>query len=367
MTVTPLIKSLPATVPFVGPEALERRSGVAVRARLGANESVFGPSPKVIAAMQAAAGDAWKYGDPENYDLRCALAKRLGVEPQNIAIGEGIDGLQNLVVRLFVEAGDVAVTSLGAYPTFNYHLAGIGGRLVQVPYRNVHEDLDALIKVAAAEKAKLLFVVNPDNPMGSVWPASDVQQVIDCVPEGCTLLLDEAYIEMAPDGTAPPFDVSARNVLRFRTMSKAYGLAGLRVGYVIGHADVISAFDKIRNHFGVTRISQAGAMAALDDEAWVIETKSRVEIARKRISEIAIANGLKPLPSATNFVTIDCGRDGAYAKGIVDGLLHYGVFIRMPGAAPLNRCIRVSCGTASDLDILAEALPKVLALNRGER
>lgn len=357
---TPLVDSLPSTVPFVGPEALERRSGAAIAARIGANESVFGPSPAAIAAMQAAAAESWQYGDPENHGLKHAIAETLGLPPGNIACGEGIDGLLGLVVRLFIDPGDVVATSLGAYPTFNFHVAASGGKLVTTPYVNDREDPASLLALARTEKAKLLYFANPDNPMGTCWPARDVQQLIDSVPEDCLLLLDEAYIEFADDGTAPAFDLSRRNLLRLRTFSKAHGMAGIRVGYSIGHADVVSAFDKIRNHFGISRVSQAGAMAAIRDSGWLQHVQAKVRNAREAIYAIARQNALKPIASATNFVTIDCGRDGTYARAIVDGLLAHGVFIRMPGVAPLNRCIRISCGNEKDLRLLAEALPKVL-------
>ena len=365
MTFTPIIAKLPSAVPFVGPEALERRSGSPIHARIGANESVFGPSPKAIAAMQAAAPESWQYGDPENHDLKLAIAKAVGVAPENIACGEGIDGLLGLVVRLFIEPGDAVATSLGAYPTLNFHVAASGGKLLTTPYVNDHEDPASLLKLVKTENAKLLYFANPDNPMGSVWPARDVQQFINAVPESCTVILDEAYVEFAPEGTAPDIDVNRKNLLRFRTFSKAYGLAGIRVGYVIGHPEMISAFDKIRNHFGISRISQAGAIAAIQDQDWVAHVKSEVIKARYRIAEIARANNLIPLPTATNFMCIDCGRDGAYAKSIVEGLLKHGIFIRMPGVAPQNRCIRISCGDKKSLDRLAEALPLVLACDSG--
>jgi histidinol-phosphate aminotransferase len=360
MSFTPIIDKLPSTVPFVGPEALERRNGASIAARIGANESVFGPSPKAIAAMQKAASESWMYGDPENHDLKHAIAKSVGVAPENIAVGEGIDGLLGLVVRLFIEPGDTVATSLGAYPTFNFHVAASGGRLVSTPYVNDCEDPESLLKLAIAEKAKLLYFANPDNPMGTVWSAADVERLIAAVPETTTLLLDEAYIEFAPEGTAPSIDTTRKNLLRFRTFSKAHGMAGIRVGYVIAEASMVTAFDKIRNHFGISRISQAGAIAAIEDQDWVRDVKSKVISARKRIMGIAEANGLKPLRSATNFMAIDCGRDGAYARTVVDGLLKHGIFIRMPGVAPLNRCIRVSCGDEKSLHLLAEALPKAL-------
>jgi histidinol-phosphate aminotransferase len=360
MKFTPIIAKLSSTVPFVGPEALERRNGAAIKARIGANESVFGPSPKAIAAMQAAAADSWKYGDPENHDLKDAIAKSLGVRPENIAYGGGIDGLLGLVVRLFIEPGGAVATSLGAYPTFNFHVAAAGGRLVTTPYVNDKEDPESLLALTRREHAKLLYFANPDNPMGTYWSAAEVQNFIDAIPQDSLLLLDEAYVEFAPGGTAPELDCSRRNVLRLRTFSKAHGMAGIRVGYAIGHPEIISAFDKIRNHFGISRVSQAAAIAAINDAAWVSHVRMEIGKARARIGEIAKANGLVPLPSATNFVAIDCGGDGTHARAIVDGLLQHGVFIRMPGVAPLNRCIRVSCGTAADLQLFEQALQKVL-------
>ena len=357
---TPLIDSLPSSVPFVGPEALERRSGGVIKARIGANESVFGPAPSVIKVLQDHVGDSWMYGDPENYDLKHALAAHLNVAPENICVGEGIDGLFGYALRLFVEPGVSVATSLGAYPTFNFHVTGFGGRLVTTPYVEDREDPTSLEGLAKKEKARVIYFANPDNPMGTVWLGPDVMRFIDAVPDYMMLMLDEAYSEFAPTNTRPAVDVKRKNVLRFRTFSKAYGLAGARVGYVIGHADIIKAFDKIRNHFGMPRLSQIAALAALKDQTWLTHVVEKVKASRRRIYEIANANGLKPIPSFTNFVAVDCGRDGIYARSIVDRLLPHGIFVRMPGVAPLNRCIRISCGTREQLDLLAEALPKVL-------
>ncbi|MDF2984439.1 MAG: Histidinol-phosphate aminotransferase e, partial [Devosia sp.] len=161
---TPLAQSLPATVPFTGPEAMERRTGVPFRARVGANESGFGPSPKVIDAIAGAASEVWMYGDPEMHELKAALAAHLGIPTVNVAVGEGIDGLHGLIARLITGHDDVAVTSLGAYPTFNYHVAGFGGRIVAVPYAGHHEDLGALAEAARRERAKVIYLSNPDNP-----------------------------------------------------------------------------------------------------------------------------------------------------------------------------------------------------------
>ncbi len=357
---TPLADSLPASVPFVGPETLERARAAPFAARLGANESVFGPSPKALNAMAAASADVWKYGDPENYDLRHALAQHHDVSPDNIVVGEGIDALLGYLVRLYVEGGTAVVTSAGAYPTFNYHVAGFGGELHMVPYRDDREDPDALLARALETGARLIYFANPDNPMGSWHDAVAVQHLIDAVPSDCLLILDEAYIELAPDGTAPALDMTNENVIRMRTFSKGHGMAGARVGYALGEAQTIAAFNKIRNHFGMCRISQAGALAALNDQPYLAEVCAKVAASRDRIAEIARDNGLVPLPSATNFVAVDCGADGDFARKVLEGLLAEGLFVRMPFVAPQNRAIRISCGSPQDMDLLAQALPKAL-------
>ncbi len=357
---TPLIESLPAHVPFVGPETLERQHGQPFAARIGANESVFGPSPKAIKAMQDAVAGSWRYGDPENHDLKQALAAHHGVAPENIVVGEGVDGLLGLLVRMVVEPGTKVATSLGAYPTFNFHVSGFGGELVTVPYRNDMEDPHALLALAKVERAPLVYFANPDNPMGSWHPATVVQDLIDDMPNKSLLCLDEAYVEFAPEGTAPAIDVSRKNLIRFRTFSKAYGMAGVRVGYGIAHESIALAFNKVRNHFGMSRMAQAGAMAALADQDYLADVVAKVATSRERIGAIATQNGLKALPSATNFVAVDCGRDAAFAKGIVDGLGKRGIFIRMPFVEPQNRCVRISAGTDAHLDLLEVALPDVL-------
>ncbi|NSX54247.1 pyridoxal phosphate-dependent aminotransferase [Parasulfitobacter algicola] len=357
---TDLVQTLPATVPFVGPETQERQMGHGFTARLGANESVFGPSPKVLKAIGNAASDIWMYGDPEAYELRNALAKHHNITMDNIIVGEGIDGLLGYLARLFISPGDAVVTSDGAYPTFNYHVQGFGGMLHKVPYCDDHEDPNGLIAMAAKTGAKLIYLANPDNPMGSWHNAQTLEKMIEKLPGGCLLILDEAYADCAPHDAVPPLDTSNPNVIRMRTFSKAYGLAGLRIGYAIGQADLIQSFNKIRNHFGVGRLPQAAALAALDDQAYLSDVISRISMSRIQISEIAKENGLIPLPSATNFVTIDCGKDGSFARAVVANLIKQGIFVRMPFVAPQDRCIRVSCGTADDMAAFAKALPIAL-------
>lgn len=355
---TLLAQSLPATVPFVGPETQERARGAVFDARLGANENVFGPSPLAVQAM--ADTPQWMYGDPESHDLRVALAAHHGCTPENIMVGEGIDGLLGYLVRLLVGSGDPVVTSAGAYPTFNYHVAGFGGVVHAVPYSGDSECPEALFAKAAEVDAKLVYLANPDNPMGSHHKGADIATAMEALPANTLLILDEAYVECAPEGTALPLPADDPRVIRMRTFSKVYGMAGARVGYAIGHPDLILAFNKVRNHFGMNRAAQAGALAALNDQLYLAQVQSQIAAARDHISQIARDNSLTPLPSATNFVTIDCGRDAAFAKAVLDSLIARGIFVRMPFVAPQNRCIRISCGSDKMLDILAIALPAAL-------
>lgn len=358
---TTLAQGLPSTVPFVGPETQERARGSSFRARLGANENGFGPSPAAIAAIAAEAGNAWKYCDPENHDLRVALARHHGVPTENLVVGEGIDGLLGLAVRLYVEPGATVVTSIGAYPTFNYHVAGFGGVLRAVPYSGDREDPDALAQAVRGSSASMVYFANPDNPMATCWDAGAAEAFLDAVPEDTLIILDEAYGEFAPAGTMPGFDTSRPNVLRMRTFSKAYGLAGLRCGYAVGHADVVGAFDKVRNHFGISRVTQAGCLAALADQEHLRQTVEAVATCRQRLYDIARDNGLTSVPSATNFVAIDCGQDGAFALRVLQNLSARGIFVRKPMAPGLDRCIRVSCGPSQEIELFAAELPGALA------
>lgn len=359
-----IVRNIPLTVPFVGPEAQERARGRPFVARLGANESLFGPSPKAIRAMEQAAASSWMYSDPESHDLRHAIARHHGVQANNVVIGEGIDGLLGLTVKMAVDPGTPVVMSDGAYPTFGFHVAVQGGRLVKVPFHDDKEDLGALLEAARREKARILYVSNPNNPMGSWWNAGELESLIESLPDGTLLCLDEAYCDTAPAGSIPRLDIGNPQVLRFRTFSKAYGLAGARIGYAIGEADVIATFEKIRNHYGINRMGQIGALAAIEDQAYLAEAVARIARARAAISRIAASNGLVPLESAANFVTIDCCRDSVFARRVLDELLARDVFARKPGVPPQDRCIRVSCGRDEDLAVFAAVLPEALQAAR---
>jgi len=362
---TALVQSLPTVVPFVAPEALERRRERKLILRLGANESPFGISPRAREAMESALEHAAWYGDPESYELRAELARRLGVVMSNLVVGSGIDDLLGLIVRALVAPGERVVTSLGAYPTFNYHVAGYGGELHRVPYRDDRNDLKALAAAARAG-ARLVYLANPDNPSGSWYPAADLAALIAALPPDCLLVLDEAYLEFAPAAEVLPIMAEDPRVIRLRTFSKAHGMAGTRIGYAIAAAEMIAGFDKIRLHFGVNAIAQAGALASLSDVDFVAGVVRAVAEGRRDYEALARSLALTALPSATNFVAIDVG-GVERARALVELLLARDVFVRMPGAAPLDRCIRITVGTPDERTAFAEVMRELHAAGELQR
>ncbi len=188
-------------------------------------------------------------------------------------------------MRLLIGPGDAVVTSAGAYPTFNYHVAGFGGRLHTVPLcRAITRTPRRCLPRRRETNAKLIYLANPDNPMGSWHGRGIVETMVGQVPDGCLLVLDEAYGQFLAPANVPGIDADDPRVIRFRTFSKAYGMAGARVGYGIGAPDLITAFNKVRNHFGMTRISQAGALAALGDQDYLAQVHGQGGASPQRAS-----------------------------------------------------------------------------------
>ncbi|MCB1969261.1 MAG: aminotransferase class I/II-fold pyridoxal phosphate-dependent enzyme [Geminicoccaceae bacterium] len=356
---TSLVANLPSAIPFTGPETLERKAGNTFRARVGANESAFGPSPRARAAMATEIERAGWYGDPESFELRRKLARIHNVDIAEIVIGAGIDELLGNIVRMTVAPGQAAITSAGAYPTLNYHVRGFGGLIEAVPYRDAREDPPALIDAARRTGAPLIYISNPDNPMGSWHDASTIEAMIGAVPDGALLIVDEAYADFAEPGIIPAIDSSNPRVIRLRTFSKAHGLAGARIGYAIAHREVIAGINRIRNHFGVNRLAQAAAIASLDDSDFLASVCREVAKGRSEYARLASELGMEAHPSMTNFVTIDTGSNER-AKALLETLDRRGIFIRMPGVPPLDRCIRITVGTDAERAIVAETLRNLI-------
>lgn len=355
-----LVDALPASTPFIGPERLMRESGQRELVRLGANESAFGPSPRAVEAMASQLDHLSWYGDPDSYALREALAEKYACAIEQIVVGSGIDDLMGLVVRAFVESGGVAVAARGTYPTFAYHVAGYGGRLETSAYACGGEpDVEALAALAHREHARVVYLANPDNPSGAFLGRDRVARFYEALPHDAVLLLDEAYADFAE----PSQLLEARfedRLVRVRTFSKAYGLAGARIGYALTTQRNAERFEKIRLQYGVNRNAQVGALAALHDRAhleWVVE---QTAAAREAYAALARELGTTSLPSRANFVCIDMG-SAQRANVIVAGLLRRGVWIRKPGAPPLDRYIRVSAGTQTERVAFASALRSCVA------
>ena len=354
---TPTLRELPATVPFIGPETLERREGKPIQLRLGANESPFGPSPFAVTAMQEAAMSSQFYGDPECYLLRSQLSAELGIPIENLSVGAGIDELLAVCCRLFISPGDPIVTTLGSYPTFEFGGMACGADFHRIPYRDEKPDLDRLVGAVRATGAKILYLANPDNPSGAWISGEAVGALIQELPELCMLFLDEAYLDFAPE--VPRISFDHPRVFRFRTFSKAHGMAGMRVGYVIANPTHIRTLDKIRMHFGVNRVGQAGAVASLNDPSHVADVVTQTEEGRAEITQLMISKGFRPLESHTNFLTVDVGAKHR-AEAILNLLLTYGVFIRKPAFSPLDGCVRVTIGRPNQLQRFAEIFESVL-------
>ena len=357
------VEALPATTPFIGPEQLMRETGRHELVRLGANESAFGPSPKAIAAMTAELPRLSWYGDPESLDLRDALAKKHGSTASQIVVGAGIDDLMGLAVRAFVAPGEPALMARGTYPTFLYHVMGYGGTPVYAPYRSDGQpDLEELLAVARRDLPRIVYFANPDNPSGHFVARDEMQRFYDALPDDSLLLLDEAYADFVDDAELLPPTFEDR-LIRLRTFSKAYGMAGARIGYALSTESNIRTFSKIRLHYGINRNAQIGALASLQDDAFIQDVVGETARAREAYCELARDLGAPTIESRTNFVCL--GMESAQrATRVMNELLLRGVWVRKPGVPPLDSYIRVSAGTEPMRRAFAQALHAVLQETR---
>ncbi|MGA8661673.1 MAG: aminotransferase class I/II-fold pyridoxal phosphate-dependent enzyme, partial [Candidatus Cybelea sp.] len=348
------------TTPFIGPEQLMRETGRRELVRLGANESAFGPSPKAMAAMTADLPRLSWYGDPESLDLRDALAEKHGCAPSQIVVGAGIDDLMGLAVRAFVAPGEPALMARGTYPTFLYHVVGYGGTPVYASYRaDGRPDIEELAAIARRVVPRIVYFANPDNPSGHFVSRDEMQRFYDALPHDSLLLLDEAYADFVDDSELLP-PVFEDRLIRLRTFSKAYGMAGARIGYALSTESNIRTFAKIRLQYGINRNAQIGALASLQDDAFTEYVVAETARARAAYYGLARELGAPCIESRTNFVCV--GMDSAQrATRVMNELLLRGIWVRKPGAPPLDSYIRVSAGTEPTRRAFAQALRAVLA------
>ncbi len=353
MTLVPEhIEHLTPYVPGKPVEELERELGIRGAVKLASNENPLGPSPLALEAARAAAAATNRYPDGGGFRLRGKLAERLGVSPEMVVLGAGSNELVDLVIRTFCRPGpdgDEVLTHRHAF--FMYHVsaqaAGVAFRESPVG-PDLRCDVDALV-AAVTDRTKVLFLPNPNNPTGAYVTRAELARLVDALPERVLLVVDEAYYEYAraiPDyPVAEAFRAKRPQLTWLRTFSKAYGLAGMRVGYGVTSPEIAGYINRVRLPFNVPSVAQEAALAALDDAAHV-ERSVRVNaegMAQLRAGLVRL--GLRVFPSAANFVLVDVGRDAA---PVYEALLRKGVIVRPLRPAGLLSHLRVSIGTAEE-------------------
>jgi histidinol-phosphate aminotransferase len=349
--------------PGLSLEQATRDSGLREVVKLASNENPLGPSPRALEAARSALERVHRYPDGPATTLREALARRLGVSSSQIVIGNGSTELIDLLARAFLGPEDNAVISEGAFARFGQVVRARNGRARLVPMRDLTHDLPAM-RAAVDERTRLLYVANPNNPTGTWNRTAELEALLADLPADALLVLDEAYFEYADDPEYPDglrWVRAGRPVAVLRTFSKVYGLAGLRVGYGVAASEVVEAVDIVREPFNSSVPGQAAALAALEDEAHVRRTLDLTRSERERLAGALRERGYRVLPSLTNFLFVDVGRDAAV---VYRDLLARGVVVRPLRAYGFDTALRVSIGLPEENARLVTALDAVLAAPR---
>jgi len=358
------IRGLPVYVPGRPIEEVERELKIHA-VKLASNENPLGPSPMAVQAMQKALSESNRYPDGGTHLLRATLAERTGVSTEEIFVGLGSSELIDLAARVLLRAGLQGLTSYGTYAPFSVAIRASGAELVLVPQRHFGFDLKAMAN-AVTPKTGVIYLANPNNPTGTAFSGEELSEFLAQVPEGVLVVLDEAYIHYAPSLNRRHSEELYRkrkNLLILRTFSKVYGLAGMRIGFAIGRAELLSAMNKLRTPFNTSGVAQAGALAALDDREHVERCITTNAAERASLSEGLTKLGMLPVPSSTNFIFMEIGPE---AKEICDDLLHLGVIVRPLGWMGFPEAIRISVGTTEENDKCVAALGRVLTKRAGK-
>src|SRR5205823_12613172 len=311
------------------------------------NENPLGPSPKGMEAARAALNDANRYPDGGTLWLREKIAALHEVSPDEIFIGLGSSEIIDLASRVLLRPGTIGLTSKGTYPPFSTAIRANGGSLEHVPMCAFAYDLPEMGR-AITDSTRIVYLANPNNPAGTAFGTEEFERFLSHVGSDTLVGLDEAYIHYAERAGMPQSVELFRlrkNLLILRTFSKVYGMAGIRVGYGIGAAALVSAMNKLRTPFNVSGVAQAAALAALDDHEHVKRCIEANRVERKRITEEVAKLGLKPVKSETNFVFVETGPE---AKAISDELLREGVIVRPLAWMGFPEAMRISVGTAEE-------------------
>jgi histidinol-phosphate aminotransferase len=346
--------------PFQGMVRLERELGHPLGVRLGSNESPPLLNPALQAFLGPLAADlARLYPDPYAHALRGLVAELNQVADSQVIFDSGADSLILLALRLFCDVGDNVVCSAGSYPAFRYFADGCGVRVLEVSLQDIAQrgmqaDLGALACAAHQHQARLVYLANPDNPTGHYHAQSEIERLRHSLPPDCILLLDEAYLEFTTT-SEPVRSPVLPNTLRLRTLSKAYALAGLRVGYAIADTEIITKADEIRTQFSLSSFAQAAAAIVLQAQSDVIQlTKATIKI-REEFSARLIQRGLRVLPSWTNFVSIRYA-DSGRAEAVQRQLFNQGIAVHRPLHSAVSQLLRVTAQPLALSDTIIDTL-----------
>ncbi len=325
--------------------------------RISSNENNLGASKKAVEAIKNAASECNRYGDSRCDSLRKKLAARHGMTADQFVVGNGLDGVFTMLGRAFIEPGDEVLCGEFTFSVY-YEMAEImGGRAVKVPMtREMGLDTDGFIN-AVTEKTRMIVFCNPNNPTGTVTSADDIRKILDSIPERVLFVLDEAYIEFADENTADGLKLLNEypNLMVCRTFSKVYGLAGLRVGWIAGDPELMKYLYKVREPYLVSLPAAVGAEAALDDTEFFNESIRMVKTEKGRFYDFFNSNGIKYIPSQTNFILLPLGDDSVFIR---DGLLEEGLIVRLLRFRDKGM-IRITIGLPEENTLLMKKFMKV--------
>jgi histidinol-phosphate aminotransferase len=349
------ILSLRPYIPGKPIEELQRELGLSRVVKLASNENPLGPSPKALAVLAEIAPTLNRYPDGGAYGLRTALAERWKVHPDQVVLGNGSDEILGLLARAFLAPGDEAVMADETFVIYKMEVTAAHGRSVEVPLKEGRHDVRAMAD-AVTEKTKLLFICNPNNPTGTAVRKDEVDALMARIPGHVIVVFDEAYYEYVrlaefPDSLG--YLTQGRNVIVLRTFSKIYGLAGLRIGYGLTTAEITDYLNRVRPPFNANSMAQRAALAALQDEGHVANSRAMNGVEMDKVRAGLEALNFKPLPSEANFLYFDAGEDG---RRLFEVLLREGVIIRHIHGS----MVRVSIGLPEENQLFLTALRKVM-------
>ena len=362
LPLNPTLARLPVYQPGRPIEEVARELGLPAAdiIKLASNENPLGPSPAALAAMEKALHNLHLYPDGNAFCLKRRLAEKLGIGPENIILGNGSNEVIEFIGHALIAPGTDVIASEYCFAVYPIVTALFGGNLLTVPARDLGHDLPAMLR-AITPRTRVVFAADPNNPTGTRAPKEDLQRLVDGTPPEVLLALDQAYLEFldAPLDLLPLVRSGTKpNLLLMRTFSKIYGLAGLRLGYGIGHPELIAALEKIRQPFNINALIQAGALAALDDAEHIARTQQNNRAGLKLFQDAFREWGVRFIPSCANFILFHVG-DGARVFG---ELQKVGIITRPMAGYRLPEWIRISIGTPAENARCLDALRRVLEL-----